>query len=200
MLCESLRPLLSLRAFHRATRFIMFEIEIKRSSRRCCQTEREFAPGDVYFSVLTEGDDDFVRNDYSEQAWQGPPDNAIAWWRCQVPVPGKNKVYWAPPDALLAYFQQLYERPDKQTTCFVMALLLMRKRLLSAEPHAADPGYLVLNSAKLGTQFKVAECDVGPEQLAEIQSELSEHLFMDQPHSPDAVEGETSVQSKPLES
>jgi hypothetical protein len=163
----------------------MIEFDFRRSSRRCHVSGQEFKPGEVYYSVLVEQGDELQRMDFSESSWPGPPPNAVGWWRSQVPSQDRQRVYWAPNDVLLAYFQQLYHRPEKQETCYVMSLLLQRKRLLSAiesRPRAEETGReTVLRSARLDAEFVVAECPLSVERMRVIQEELCEHLFMDQP-------------------
>ena len=59
----------------------MTEYEIQPPSLRCAQSGRELKPGEFYYSVLSESPDGFSRNDYSAEAWTGPPDGAIGFWR-----------------------------------------------------------------------------------------------------------------------
>ncbi len=162
----------------------MIEFDFKRSSRRCHASGQEFKPGEIYYSALVEEGDELLRRDFSQAAWQGPPDDAIGWWRSQVPDHDRNRVYWAPSEVLLAYFQKLSQRSEKKDTLFVMSLLLQRKRLLSVvETHGepAAPDATVVRSAKLDADIVVASCTPTPDRIREIQAELCEHLFTDQP-------------------
>ena len=51
----------------------MTDYQIQASSRRCAATGREIAPGERYYSVLLDQGSSFVRQDFSLEAWQGPP-------------------------------------------------------------------------------------------------------------------------------
>ena len=51
----------------------MTEYQIQPNTRRCAITGREFRPGETYFTALVEADGQFVRQDYSGEAWTGPP-------------------------------------------------------------------------------------------------------------------------------
>ena len=161
----------------------MIDFDIKRSSRQCSKTERELKPGDVFYSVLVEKDGETERIDIFEEAWEGPPDPSIGWWKCRVPEIGKGRVYWAPNNVLLAYFDQLTQQPEKQETAYVVALLLIRKRLLKIQDSMDDPTTLQLRSSKLDRSYAIPVLEINAARVTAIQQELSEHLFTDQ--SPD---------------
>ena len=165
----------------------MIEFDIKRSQRRCCVTDESFQPGDTYYSALVEQSDEFVRQDFCADAWKGPPENCVGWWKCQIPASHPNRVYWAPNDVLIAYFQQLIDRPDKADTLYVMALLLIRKRLLRIESIETDNDgneIMQLSSAKLG-KIRIPQRSPTERQVSEIQNELCEQLFVDAPTAGD---------------
>ena len=42
-------------------------------------------PGDRYFTALLEEGETFVRQDFSAEAWQGPPSAAFSFWTGRVP-------------------------------------------------------------------------------------------------------------------
>ncbi len=162
----------------------MMDYDFKRSSRRCHRTEQELKPGDEYYSALVEQGDEFVRLDFSKSAWEGPPAGTIGWWRSRVPERDGQRVYWAPSDVLLAYFQELENRPERAATRYVMALLLQQKRLLTLHDVRSDPEgrrELLLHSARLKTDFVVSDIPPPPEQIRAIQAELAANLFTDQP-------------------
>ena len=56
------------------------DYEIQRCTRRCAATEREFAPGEEFFSVLVAEGAELRRLDYCAEAWEGPPENATGNW------------------------------------------------------------------------------------------------------------------------
>lgn len=162
----------------------MMEFDFKRPTRRCHRTERDLQPGESYYSALLDEGDELVRVDFSAAAWTGPPPGAIGWWRSQLPERDGQRVYWAPPAVLLAYFQELDHRPEKAETRYVLALLLQQKRLLALRdvrrgPHGEQEW--VLHAARLDADFVVADVPPAPSHLAAIQSELASHLFTDQP-------------------
>lgn len=174
----------------------MFEYDIKRFNRRCAQTDVEFKPGDVYYSVLLEDGDDYVRKDFSSQAWQGPPAEAIGWWRCQVAAPQTQRVYWAPAAVLLDLFSRMLEQPEKGEQSYLMALALVRRRWMQVIEHRQDPqGHreMVVQWSRNKQKFTVPVCEPSAERIPQLQQELCEQLFTDRPMDapdPEAVRGD----------
>ncbi|MCR9118579.1 MAG: hypothetical protein NXI22_16710 [bacterium] len=158
----------------------MFDIETPRFSKKCAKTGEEFQPNQTYFSVLTAEGADVVRRDYCEAAWEGPPEDAIGWWRSQTPDAAAKKIGWAPNDVMLNYFVNLEEDEEKSDMRFVLALLLIRRRIVRLEePETDDDGreVMIVYSPKDETTHRVAPASPKPERIAEIQDELAELLF-----------------------
>ncbi len=173
----------------------MFEYEIKRFNRRCSKTDHEFKPGDVYYSALIEADDHFVRMNFAASAWDGPPAGAIGWWRCQVAALSPNRAYWAPVQVLLDYFGKLAECPEKHELYYLMALVLLRKKILQlveSKYNADGFAEMVLHATRVKRDFTVRVCDPPRERLEQLQNELCEQLFTDQPI--EAMDAESAEQ------
>jgi hypothetical protein len=69
----------------------MMEYQIQPNTRRCAITGRELRPGEKFYSVLLEGSGKFLRQDYSNEAWQGPPHGSFSFWAGRIPVGEENK-------------------------------------------------------------------------------------------------------------
>jgi hypothetical protein len=161
----------------------MPEFDFKRSSKRCSATERTLAPGEEYVSALLETDDGMQRLDFGLDHWNEPPDHCIGWWRAKVPDATEGKVYWAPDEVLRAFYQNVRTAPGHEDIAYVMTLLMVQKRLLKLEEFIdTDDGQrmAVLDRHEKET-FEVPVVDLAPDRLAEIQDELGEKLFTDQP-------------------
>ena len=63
----------------------------------------------MFYSVLVAEGAAVNRYDYSKEAWDEPPENAVGWWKSQMPEPNANKINWAPNDVMVHYFEQLGE-------------------------------------------------------------------------------------------
>jgi hypothetical protein len=165
----------------------MLNFDFKKSSRKCCLSEREFQPGEEFYSALLECDDGTTqRLDYSAEKWEGPPENCLGWWKSQVPDLGKGRVYWAPKDVLLAYFDHVRSNPQTQDVAYVTALLLAQKKILMIVDDGGDGSQVVLSNRSTKETCEVPVVKIEPTRLIEIQNELSERLFMDQPVESDA--------------
>ncbi len=79
---------------------------------------------------MIESGDDFVRRDYSAEAWEGPPDASIGWWKSRMPAAGERKLVLAPKEVLIDLLVGMGEVPAKEKTRYLLALLLMRRRLV----------------------------------------------------------------------
>src|SRR5262245_33195335 len=116
----------------------MIDYEIHRCTRRCAVTDRELKDGEDCYSVLVPEGAAVVRRDYSAEAWKEPPENAIGWWKTTIVDPQAGRLYWAPNDVMLNYFERLVDDPLAEDARYVLALLLVRRRVLRVEGQEHD--------------------------------------------------------------
>ncbi|MGI9516099.1 MAG: hypothetical protein ACR2NP_03555 [Pirellulaceae bacterium] len=159
----------------------MMEFQIKKTSRRCHTTDRELQSGETFYSELVQEHGEFQRRDYCEEAWQGAQEDGIGWWKSQIPETDGGRVYWAPRDILLSYFESLHDNPAHADTLYVMALVLLRKKYLQLVDSGDATELMELQDKRAGKTWKIAVVPLSNEQVATIQQELGEQLFMDQP-------------------
>lgn len=82
--------------------------------------------------LLAEGAE-LRRLDYSTAAWKGPPEKAAGWWKSRMPEAAARRMHWAPNDVMLHFFEQLENQPEQADMRFVLALLLIRRRVFREE-------------------------------------------------------------------
>jgi len=108
----------------------------------CRATGRTLAVGETYIATLVEPEasDDLEREDYSLEAWEagarpGEGRRLFGFWRARVPEPNAPRKLLADDDSLMDLFEQLGEESDARKVAFrfVLALLLVRRRLLVVE-------------------------------------------------------------------
>jgi hypothetical protein len=163
------------------------DFEIQRCTRRCAASGQELAPGEVFFSVLRRHGAELVRADYASDRWAGPPDDCIGWWKSRMPDRDAGRVKLAPNDVLLQLFQQLEAVPDKQDMRFVLALLLVRRRVLQVDESSGDdPNYMTLFCPRDESTYRVANLMPDEGRIEQIQEELARVLY------PDSVEHRVS--------
>jgi hypothetical protein len=162
----------------------MFDFDIQRCTRKCFATERELRAGEHYYSVLVQQGADVIRRDYAESAWQGPPEGTIGVWKSQMPGAGNKKLHWAPNDVMLHYFEQLAEIEEKRDVRYVLALLMIRRRVVRQESTETDEQgreVAVLFSPKTEQEYRVVVELPAAQRVQEIQNELASLLYAGEP-------------------
>jgi hypothetical protein len=158
------------------------DYEVDRCTRHCAQSGRELKEGEEFFSVLVAEKRDVRRHDYAREAWSGPPEAAVAWWRSRMPTREAKRGQMAPNDVLLQLFAELETVPDKADMRYVLALLLVRRRVLREEDGERDASggeVMVLYSPREEATYRVPVCEPTGERAEEIQSELARLLYAD---------------------
>lgn len=153
--------------------------EIQRCSRHCAVSGRELGPGEQFYSVLVAEGAALSRQDYSTDAWQGPPEGAIGWWKSQIPDRNSARMHWAPNDVMLQFFDELAEQPERRDMRYVLSLLLVRRRVMRLEESETDQQggeIMVLYCPRRETTYKVPAVTPQPERVEEIQQELARLL------------------------
>lgn len=155
------------------------DYDVQRCTRQCAKTERALEPGETFYSVLSAAGASLVRYDYSVEAWSGPPDGSLGWWKSQMPLRDGRKVQWAPNDVMLHLLEELEAEPDRGDMRYVLALLLVRRRVLRLEEYEQDAQgreILVGYSGKSDMTYHVPVVVPSESRTAEIQEELSRLL------------------------
>jgi hypothetical protein len=154
----------------------MTEYQIQPNTRRCAISGRELKPGEPYYTALLEADGQFVRQDYSAEAWTGPPANAFSFWSGRVPSAAEPKKLQFDDDMLLECFERLEGQAESSRVSFryVVALLLMRRKRLKFEEARIENGQevLVLRCGKSGTTHEVINPGMTDEQMTAVQEEV----------------------------
>jgi len=163
---------------------MQLDFEIQRSTRRCAATDRPLEPGEVCYSVLEVHGAEIVRKDFCREAWTGPPENAFGWWRYCIPEPHAKRLKLAPNDVLLELFDQLGEQPAGEDMRYVLALLLVRRRVFRTEgfpeTKPATPGdieTLTVYCPKRDATYEVPVVMPSDQRIEEIQLRLGKLLL-----------------------
>ena len=160
------------------------EFEFKRRSKICSKTDRELGPGEKYFSILFEQEGEVVRSEIAAGEWDGPPEHCISWWQARIPERDPNKFFWAPNDVILDYFESFLNDEEKQVEQFVLALLLIQKRIFKLTDSEKDEDgveKIYVSCSRRNSQYEVTVCHPENEEAESIQDDLVELLFSDEP-------------------
>lgn len=158
----------------------MIDYEVQRSTRHCAITGRELQPGETFYSTLTSEGSQVIRRDYAAETWQGPPEGVIGWWKSQVAQRDARKIHWAPNEVMLDLLESLKSQSDKQDMRYVLALLLIRRRVVRLEESTTDDQgreLSVLYCPRREAEFRVVTSMPSNERIAEIQEELARLLI-----------------------
>jgi hypothetical protein len=151
------------------------DYDLERCSRHCAVTGRELSPGEEFFSALLPAAGGLVRMDYAPEAWQGPPEAAWGWWKARLPRPDeKPRSVWAPAEVMLELFDRLADEPDRADTRFILALLLVRRRVLRIEEshREGDQEVLLLSCPRRHAEYELRATAPSGERAQAIQAEL----------------------------
>lgn len=161
---------------------MMMDYEVQRCTRHCAATGRQFEPGETFYSMLVVEGAQVVRHDYAPEAWQGPPHGVLGWWKSQMPARDAHKLHWAPNDVMLHLFEELEPQPELQDMRYVLALLLIRRRVLRLEESEIDEQgreSLAVYCGKNEQTYQVLVATPTEERTDAIQEELAKLLFAD---------------------
>jgi hypothetical protein len=158
------------------------EWPIKHRADACARTGRPFAAGEQFYTLLFREGDGFRREDLSEEAWAQRNENIrpFSFWKMRYEPPPA-----APPEALAKESaEELLRRllaenkPANANACYVLAVMLERKRVLKQvkTEQAEDRPVLVYEHAKSGDVFIVPDARLRLDELEHIQHEVSQLL------------------------
>ena len=158
----------------------MLDYQIQPNTRRCSATGRELQPGEKVYSVLLDEGGKFVRKDYSEEAWQGPPPGAFSFWVGRVTTNDKKRRPPIDDEVLLDCFGRLegQQEPERVKFRYVLALLLMRRRRLKFEETQKEDSQevLCLRCNQTGTRHQVVNPNLSEEEMASVQLDVFQAL------------------------
>jgi hypothetical protein len=156
----------------------MMDFEVDRCTRRCAVTGRDFEPGESIYSALIVDAGRVVRLDYSADAWTGPPEASLGWWKSQSPTRDAKKSHWAPNDVLLELLDA-EAAPAADDFRYVLSLLLARRRVLRLEQTEKLPDgrdVTVFYCPRNEKTYKIVTEHPSDQRAREIQQQLSQLL------------------------
>jgi hypothetical protein len=157
--------------------------EVASTTGRCAATGRPFEEGEEFYTVLLEDGESFRRVDYSLSGWSGPPDRAFCHFKSRVPVKEKQKKLLVDQEVLIGFFERLAEEsePVRIQFRFVLALILMRKRLLRYDGSKMEDGVEVwtMTLTRDQTGHRVINPNLTDEQIEGVSTQLSAILHSD---------------------
>ena len=154
------------------------EWAIKHRSEVCTATQRPFAPGEYFYTLLFRDADGFRREDLTEEAWASRNENIqpFSFWKARYePAPA------VPPEPLgKENAEELFRRlvaseNPPANACYVLAVMLERKRMLK-QIKTEDSGngrVLIYEHVATGDVFIVPDPKLRLDEIENVQNEVA---------------------------
>jgi len=161
------------------------EYEISKVTERCRRCGRELAPGEEIVATVRESGEEFVRQDFCPACWDGEDSprggDVLGVWRSAVPRPDQKKKLFVDDELLVNFFERLEgaDDPAKVNFRFVLALVLMRKKLLHyerAEPREDGTELWKMRFRGSDQTVDVTNPNMDEEKIAQVSEHLGEIL------------------------
>lgn len=153
---------------------------IKHRADACAVTNRPFAEGEQFYTLLFREGNGFRREDLSEEAWAARNENIrpFSFWKTRYEPPPPT-----PPEPLAKenaeeLLRRLLSENAQPNACYVLAVMLERKRVLKQiKTETTDAGrVLIYEHAKNGDVLIVPDAQLRLDELEAVQTEVS-HLL-----------------------
>ena len=151
---------------------------IKQRSETCNSTQRPFAPGEVFYTLLYREGDGFRREDLSEEAWCDRNENIqpFSFWKTKFePAPAPAPEPLAKENAEQLFRRLIVEPDPPANACFVLAVMLERKRVLKQVRTETANGsrLLIYEHRENGDVFIVRDPQLRLSELERVQDEVA---------------------------
>jgi hypothetical protein len=150
--------------------------DIEKSTERCCACGGQFPVGADYVASLVEAGDSFARRDYCPACW-GEGREVFSFWRTRVPRKEEKKRTFVDDQMLMDLFRRLADSPEapRRKFRFVLALILMRKRLVKFEETLRRDGeeYWVLSCRDAAERTEVWDPKLTEPEIQQVSGDLS---------------------------
>ena len=158
------------------------EWPIKHRASSCARTGRPFETGEQFYTLLFREGEGFRREDLSEDAWSARNENIrpYSFWKTRYePPPAAPSEPMEKQDAEAILRRLLAQNdPANANSCYVLAVMLERKRVLKQirADQEASPPVLIYEHAKTGDVFLVPDVKLRLDEIEHVQNEVSQLL------------------------
>jgi len=161
----------------------MGEWEINKPLGQCHGTERKIEYSEEYFAALVETEEGLQRRDFCADYWESQKPDVFCYWKTRMPEPGQKKQLFVDDQMLMAFFERLEKEtdPEKINFRFVLALILMRKRILKYDEtiNKDDKEVWCLRIVGEKHTVEVVNPHLDEEQVEQLSSQIGEILQTD---------------------
>lgn len=158
----------------------MDEWTINKPLGQCSGTGRKIEYGEEYYGALVQTEEGLQRRDFCSDYWESQKPQTFCHWKSRLPQPGQKKQLFVDDQMLMAFFERLEKETDPQKINFrfVLALILMRKRILKYEDTRTDGDKEIWMLRTVGDRqnVDVANPHLDEGQIEQLSSQLGEIL------------------------
>jgi hypothetical protein len=151
---------------------------IKHRADACARTQRPFAPGEQFYTLLFREADGFRREDLSEEAWMNRNENIqpFSFWKTRYEPPPPAAPEPLPKENAEELLRRLLAEndPGRANACYVLALMLERKRVLKQikSETAGNGRVLIYEHGETGDVFIVPDPQLRLDEIEKVQKEV----------------------------
>lgn len=154
---------------------------IARPQGVCSVTQVHIEPGERFMAVLRETPGGLERLDIKLHAWESfDRQGVLAFWQTVMPEPQTKKKLFVDDQVLCDLIERLAgtTEPLKINFRFVLALILMRKRMVSYESSRMENGQEIWSVRLRGREepLDLVNPKLDEQQIIEVSGQLSEIL------------------------
>lgn len=153
------------------------DLKLHRPQSICSRTGRGLSPGESFFSALVRGPEGLDRIDVAAEAWDGPPADAIAWWKSVCPAPTAAGPTLAPVDVLLDAIEGLEEAGSDEPVRYLLALQLARRRILKLERVEDGSEAIIFGCRRRDREYRIDPVDASVLADPQVASRLTTLLW-----------------------
>ncbi len=164
----------------------MNEWEVDKPLGQCYGTGRKIEPGEEYFGALVEIEEGLQRRDFCADYWEREKPNVFCHWKSRLPRPDEKKQIFVDDNMLMAFFERLGNETEQEKVNFrfVLALILMRKRLLKYDATREEDDkeiwrLRIVGDKSADNRVEVINPHLDEEQVSQLSSQIGQILQAD---------------------
>jgi hypothetical protein len=156
------------------------EWAIKERADICAASQRPFASGEYFYTLLFRDAEGYRREDLSEEAWRQRNENIrpFSFWRTRYEPTPQTADPLPKEDAEQLFRRLISSEKPPANACYVLAAMLERKRVLKQiKTEDAENGrVLIYEHGSTGDVFIVPDPQLRLNELEQVQSEVAQLL------------------------
>jgi hypothetical protein len=161
----------------------MNEWEINKPLGQCYGTGEKIEYGQEYFGALVGTEEGLQRRDFCADYWDSQKPDVFCYWKTRLPEPGQKKQLFVDDQMLMAFFERLEKETEQEKIDFrfVLALVLMRKRILKYDETRTEDDKEIWRLRMVGDKqtAEVVNPHLDEERIEQLSSQIGEILQTD---------------------